>query len=354
MPTIEDLLAEAYCNWDNPKVLSRTGRELQNRNRLDHARRILHRSVELDPTGDPDAWDYLAFAYYRDMLSDEGTEVLRKGIEATGSDGIRSTLAGFSDDEEEKTRLREELAETTEPGAKAGLLWQRFHAGEAAEALEALEALRAEHPDDGNVRDTMLWMYIFARQRNAVVGLDLPEKAVPMARAKIDEDPESIYGHTMLVWMLNVEKDWEGVLAGTADALAIHPDDETIMQWRGQAFRETGDLPRAIACLNRAIGMKGSFVGARVDLAKIHESREEYELAEEIFREIRTAHPTYASGPVSLALFLARRERFEEAEKLFIEAWPKLPQWVVGSLKANPDAEVLLSRDAVKKAMEAE
>ena len=50
MPTIDDLLSEAYCNWDNPEVLSRTGRELQNRNRLDHARRILHRAVELDPS----------------------------------------------------------------------------------------------------------------------------------------------------------------------------------------------------------------------------------------------------------------------------------------------------------------
>lgn len=353
MPTIDDLLAEAYCNWDNAKVLSRTGRELQNRNRLNHARTILHRAVELDPAGDPDAWDYLAFAYYRDMLSDEGSEVLRDGIKATGSDGIKATLAGFTNDEAEKKRLYEELVGTTDPGAKAGVLWQRFHAGEAAEALQELAALRAEHPDDGDVRDTMLWMYIFARQRNAVEGLDLHEQAVPLATARIAEDPESIYGHTMLIWMLNVEKNWEGVLASTADALAIHPDDETIMQWRGQAYRELGDLPRAIACLNRAIGMKPSFAGARSDLAKIHESHEEYDLAEEIFREIPTANPTYPAGSVGLALFLTRRERFEEAEQIFIEAWPKLPQWVVGSLKANPDAKVLLSREAVKKVVEA-
>ncbi len=354
MPTIEDLLSEACCNWDNPGVLARTGREIQHRNRLDHARRILHRAVKLDPTGDVDAWKYLAFAYYRDMKSEEGAEVLRNGIAATGSDSIKATLAGFSDDEEEKARLCGELAETTVPGAQAGLLWRRFHAGEAAEAIEALETLRTEYPDDGDVRDTMLWMYIFARQRNAIEGLDLHEKAIPMAKAKIGEEPESIYGHTLLVWMLTVEKDWDGVLAGTSDALAIHPDDETMMQWRGQAYRENGDLPRAMACLNRAIGMKSSFVGSRVDLARLHESREEFDLAEEILREIPTANPAYAAGPISLALFLTRRERFEEAEKLIIEAWPKLPRWIVGSLKANPDAEMLLSREAVRKVMEAE
>jgi tetratricopeptide (TPR) repeat protein len=302
--------------------------------------------VELDPTGDPEAWDYLAFAYFRDMQSKEGAE-------ATGSDGVKSTLAGFSSDEEEKERLYAELATTTHPGAKAGLLWQRFHAGEAAEAVAALEALCVEHPGDKDVRDTLLWMYIFARQRNLVEGLDLHEQAVPLARAKIDEDPDAILGHTMLVWMLNVEKDWDGVLEATAEALATHPDEETMMQWRGQAFREQGDLPRAIACLNRAIGMKGSFVGARVDLAKVHESRGEYELAEEILREIPTAHPTYAAGPISLALFLVRRERMEEAESLFIKAWPKLPPWAVGSLTANPDAQVLLSREAIRKVVEA-
>jgi tetratricopeptide (TPR) repeat protein len=150
------------------------------------------------------------------------------------------------------------------------------------------------------------------------------------------------------VWMLVIEKDWDAVLKGSAEALSAHPDDETMMQYRGQAFREKGDLPRAIACLNRAIGMKSSFVGARVDLGKIHEGREEYDLAEEIFREIPGANPGYPSGPVSLALFLARREQFDEAEDLIIKAWPNLPVWVKGSVKSNPDAEALLSREAVK------
>ncbi len=352
MPTIEDLLSEAYCNWDNAKVLSRTGRELQNRNRLERARHILHRAVELDPTGDPEAWEFLAFAYYRDMLSDEGGEILRKAIEVTGSDSIKATLAGFSNDEEEKERLRGELSSSTEPGVRAGLSWQRFHSGGAAEALKAVEDLRDEYPDDKDVRDALLWMYLFARQRGAVEGLDLHEVALPMAREKISEEPQSIYGHTMAVWMMVVEKDWDTVIEATAAALAVHPDDETMMQWRGQAWREQGDLPRAISCLNRAIGMKGSFVGARVDLAKIHEGREEYDLAEEILGEIRTANPSYPSGPVSLALFLARRERFDEAEELLIKAWPNLPVWVKGSLTSNPDAKTLLSREAVKKVVE--
>ena len=58
--------------------------------RIDEAARDLQGAVELDPAGDTEAWDYLAFAYYRDMKSDEGGEILRQGIEATDSDAIRA------------------------------------------------------------------------------------------------------------------------------------------------------------------------------------------------------------------------------------------------------------------------
>jgi tetratricopeptide (TPR) repeat protein len=353
MPTIDDLLVEAYSHWDDASVLARTGRELQNRNRLDRARQVLHRAVALDPTGDTEAWDNLAFAYYRDMKSDEGHEVLRKGVELTGSDALKATLGGFSEDPEEKERLSKELAESKDPAVLAALQWQRFHGGATPEALAAVEALHAEHPDVGEVRDTLIWMYLFARQRGAVEGLDLHERGLPLTRRKIEEEPTSSYGYTMRVWMLHVEKDWDGVIEATSEALGVFPDEETMMQWRGQAYREMGDLPRAITCFNRAIGMKPSFVGARVDLAKVHETLEEYDLAEEIFREIPVANPDYSSGPVSLALFLARRERFTEAEKLILDAWPKLPGWVQGSLRSNPDAHDLFEREAVKMVVEA-
>ncbi len=353
MPTIDDLLAEAYLNWDDAGVLSRIGRELQDRNRLDHSRRILHRAVELDPAGDPETWENLAFACYRDLREDEGHETLRRGIAATGSDALKATLAGFTGDEEERARLAGELEGTTDPGARAGLLWRRFLAGEVKEAVEALESLHTEYPDDGYVRDNLLWMYLGARQRGAIEGLDLAEKALPLARRKIEEEPESISGHSLATQMLAVEENWDGVLERTALALADHPDDETMMQWRGRAHREKGDLPRAIACLNRAIGMKSSFVGARVDLARIHEDRGELDLAEEILGEITTAHPAYTAGPMSLVLFLARRERYDEAEELLLRAWPELPEWVRDSVRRNPDAKALLSREAMKTVVEA-
>ena len=49
MATIEQLLHEAYAHWDDGALLSRLGQEIHDRNRLDHAQRVLGRAVELTP-----------------------------------------------------------------------------------------------------------------------------------------------------------------------------------------------------------------------------------------------------------------------------------------------------------------
>ena len=66
MSTVEDLLIEAYSHWDDAETLARTGRELQSRTRLEAAREILTRAIELRPDSDPDSWARLSFAQFRD------------------------------------------------------------------------------------------------------------------------------------------------------------------------------------------------------------------------------------------------------------------------------------------------
>jgi tetratricopeptide (TPR) repeat protein len=151
--------------------------------------------------------------------------------------------------------------------------------------------------------------------------------------------------------MLSGIEDWDGVIRASDEALARFPDEETVMQFRGRALRESGDRDRAVAWFSRAIGAKPSFAGARVDLGKTYEAMERFDLAEEVFREIPVAHPTYPGGRVSLALFLSRRERWDEAETLIVEAWPGLPDWMKGGLPQNPDFEPLMERPAVKAAI---
>jgi tetratricopeptide (TPR) repeat protein len=348
MPTIPELVRDAYTHWDDAAVLADTGRELHDRNRLELARGILDRAVELDPS-DWRSWAHRAYCDLRSLADDEGRTVLRRGVEATGDDRLRSVLAGFTDDDNERETLRAALEGSADLYVRADLEAVRLRGGDA-EAYGRMKKMVAEHPDDADLRESMMWTLIGARQQGTVEGLDLREEGVPLADRQIAATPDRIRGYWMKVQMLFVEKDWNAILAATEQALARHPDEESMMHLRGRAYQEIGDLARALQCFARAIGAKPSFAGARTSLGKVYESQERYELAEEVFREIPRANPGYPGGPVSLALYLARRAQWEEAERLLVDAWPKLPAWIRAQLANDPVAKPLMERPAVKKA----
>lgn len=351
MRTIEGVLAELADHWDDAPALARLGAELHSRNRLDHAIRVLSRALEIDPKVDPDAWQQLSFAYYRNWRDKEGTETLRKGIEATDSDSIRASLGFFLSDEEELATLWARLETSPEPSVRLACAARRFYNGEAG-GLDAARKILAENPEDQDTIHQFLWLLLSASARGADV--DLRAEGLPLTGMVIAEEPAGTFGAWMKIRMLLKLEDHDGVLEETGRILALLPDDETFMQFRGQAYREKGDLDRAIACFSRAIGMKQNFAGARVDLGKLYEKQGRLDLAEETFREIPVANPGYPVGPMSLAFFFARQGRLDEAETLFVETWPGLPSFVKGSLSASPDMALLKDREAVKKVMEAD
>lgn len=352
MATIEQLLHEAYAHWDDGPRLARLGREIHDRNRLDHAQRILGRAVELVPD-DTEAWAHLSFAWFRAQDDERGREVLRRGIEASGSDALKATLAQFSEGDE-AARLREELKRSEAIGAQTSRLTDRFWAGEKEEALAGLRALIAEHPGEEDAEDSLLWTLIRAKHANALEGLDLREEAVPMVDRRIAEHADAVSPWSLKLMMLAAEKDWGAILATTRDALEHFPDDETVMQFRARAFREMGDEDRAVLWFNRAIGAKPSFAGARIELARLYERQEKLDLAEEVFRDLVAANPGYGFSRISLALFLSRREQWKEAEQLLLEAWEDLPEYMRPALLHNPDAKALLEREVVQAVVKPE
>jgi tetratricopeptide (TPR) repeat protein len=352
MATVETLLAEAYKSWNDAAALGRLGRELHDRNRLAAAKEILERAVELAPDRDPDTWAILSYAYMRGFEHEPGLAALRRGIEATGSMELKATLASFASDEAEGAELRKELEDSEVPGIVASRISKSFYDGAHDAALAEIRKLREQHPDDPDVADTFSWMLMNGKSMG-VVGEDaVREHGLPIQQRRIDEEPDRIAPRMMKVMMLANLEDWDAVLEETAAALEVFPDEETLLQFRGRALREKGDLDRSVLALARAIGCKPSFAGARVDLCKTYEAMEKHDLAEEVVREIPVANPGYPGGPVSVALFLARRERWDEAEKTFVEAYPGLPDWMKKVLPGNPAAKPLLEREAVKAVLE--
>ena len=350
MSTIDDLLYRAYRGWDDPGLLTRIGRELQVRSRFDHARRILRRAVELDPSND-DAWANLSFAHFRSLEDEEGRAVLREAIEKSGHESLKSTLAGFSEGEEAETLVKE-LEGSANDQVRADNLSRRFWAGDHEEALQELGALVEANPDDESIRSSYLWTLLGAKNRGMVEGLDLHQTGLPIVDRGLAKDPD----HFDLRWMrlnfLQAEKDWDGLLEETAETLRRFPDEETVMQFRGRAYREKDDPERAAQWFLRAIGAKPSFVGARVDLGRLYEAQGKLELAEEVFRESPNANPSYPVAPLSLALFLGRQERWEEAEPAFLDAWRGLPAPFRAGFAQNPEVQTFFARDAVKAALD--
>ncbi|HEX5137837.1 MAG TPA: tetratricopeptide repeat protein [Planctomycetota bacterium] len=341
MTTIADLVREAYSHWNDARNLSRAGCELHDRNRLDLARDVLERSVELDPT-DRDAWAHLAFAYMRGFQPRKGFDTFRTAIERTGSDLLRAVFAGFTPDKAEQARLLEEAAGNNHPSVRAAVASARYGGGDAA-AFEEMRRLT----DDPHARETWLWAVMNARWRGGGKDIDIRKEAVPLAEQVIAEQPDRVNGYWLKAHLLLAAQDWDGARKAAEEALARFPDEETMMFVRGRGFKETGDLDRAAQCFSRAIGAKPSFAGARTELGKVYEAQGRFDLAEEVFREIPRANPDYAGGAVSLALFLGRRGRWDEAETVFLEAWKRLQPWQQARLKQQRDVADLLSRPGV-------
>jgi tetratricopeptide (TPR) repeat protein/catechol 2,3-dioxygenase-like lactoylglutathione lyase family enzyme len=340
--TVPDLLREAHEHWSEARRLASIGRRLQGRARFEDARRVLERSLALDAR-DAEAWAQLAYVHLRSLRDEEGRATLRRGVDATGSSWLETVLAEFADAEEGRL-VWEKVAGDTDPPVVAARLAHRFSSTEdKAQALDELLALQAAHPDDRRVRDSALWILYSAASQKAVPERDLVGLARPLIEAAIEADPLGPGGWWFLCQFLQLAGDWPGLLDATARGLAHLPDDETLMQLRGRAWRESGDVDRAVAWFQRAIGAKPSFAGARVDLGRLYETTGRIELAEEVFREIPLANPAYAAGPVSVALFLARQGRMEEARPMFASAWPRLHPFFQAGLRRNPEASALLS-----------
>jgi len=352
MTTVEDLLRRMGEVWDDPAALGAVGRELHDRNRLDHARAALEHALEGDPS-DAESWAHLSYCHFRSLADGDGMEVLRRGFEATDDSRLLAVLSHFTPDADEKERLKATLAERDDPYAKAGILAHRANGDDPRAALDAMSALADAHPDEAEVHHQLCWTLLGLRSRNATPGLDLRQVGIPVADRLIARDPHAVMPHWMKVQMLLAEKDWPAVLDATEEALARFPDEETQMQFRARALRETGDLDGAVHWYARAIGAKPSFAGARVELGKLYEQLGKPELAEFLFRELPRANPAWPLAPISLALFLTRQGRVEEAESLFLDAWPGLHEMYRRSIREHPDARALLERPAVRTLVEA-
>lgn len=342
--TVPYLIELAYSNWDNADLLGRIGTELESRSRLDSARRILERALLLNPLHHPEWYLSLAFAHFRDTagsFSVDGERILTDGIEETDSNYLKASYLSMFESEDvvdviDHLRASDDVSVLFALGHS--LLWR----GDAEGALTLLRQT-VERLDE---TDTPLGLESYCGAMNWMRGqgmaLDLHSEVLPYCERLIEASPDTYNFRALKIQMFQTLRDYENVRKTAHETLQHFPDEETTMVALASACEKLGNDAEAIVWYNRAIGAKPSFTRARVMLGKVYERQNEMVLAEQMFREISSANPSYNAGKLELAYFLKRVGRHKEATSLFRYAYDRLKTFEKAAVEHHPEGKVFL------------
>jgi tetratricopeptide (TPR) repeat protein len=343
MNTIPDLIHDGFSHWNEPERLARIGSELESRTRLPQARIFLERAISLAPEH-PEPYSSLAFAYFRDAVnySEEGENAMVDGIEATNSDVLKAWYAALQEDESIATLLIEEVRQSEDITVQFTLAGSLLWRGRTEESYALFQKTIARMPDGATPKgldsycSSMCWM---SSQKPEI---NLERDILPHVKNLIRTSPETYSFRALELQVFQVLKNWQRVKEIAHGILHDFRDEETTMLALAIAYEKLEQLDHAILWLNRAIGAKPSFVRARINLARIYESQEKLDLAEEIMREIPLAFPEYNFGKINLAMFLYRIGKHDEAIALFRATYSKLKPWEKTNAERSPEGKAML------------
>lgn len=352
--TISQLIETAYENWDNPKLLTSIGAELETRSRLNSARKILMRAIELAPLEHDEAYLSLAFAFFRDVAAPigEGEKVLGDGIDNTDSDYLKALYCAFIDNSQVAEEMLSEAKHVDIPEVQIAVAYAYLWRGFPAEALPLLRsAISGFSPDSTLPRGMDLYcgaMNWLAGIRHEIPSnepeIDLQTEVEPFLEALLRTYPETYSYYALKIQMFQILKDWNHVIDSCLATLSIFPDEETTMVALGTAYDKLGNTSEATHYYSRAIGAKPNYIRARVLLGNIWLREGKQTLAEQIMREIPNAFPEYGMGRIELAYFLEKIGNSAEADSVFKAGYEILRPHEKGVVETNPQAQGLLQR----------
>jgi tetratricopeptide (TPR) repeat protein len=367
--TIAELLTLAYSNWDNAELLGRIGTELESRSRLEAARDVLGRALELAPFAHPEWYLSLAFAHFRDVsnISGEGERILIDAIEDTDSDFLKaaylSVLEGDTGADEGIADLIEYLAESNNLSVRFALGHSLLWRGDAETSLvmlrEAIAALPDDTSNDAASLAVPLGLDMYCGAMNWMRGqghdIDLRSEVLPVLRRLIAAHPHVYNYRALTIQLFQTLRDYAAVRDTAHETLAVFPDEETTMVALASAYEKLGSdalqntsdsqtySQMAVLWYNRAIGAKPSYARARQMLGRLYERRGELVLAEQVFREIPIAFPAYTLGRLELSYFLHRTGRTSEALSLFRYGYDHLKTFEKSGVEQHPEGKMLLA-----------
>jgi tetratricopeptide (TPR) repeat protein len=351
MYTITKLLATAYQRWNDAQELGSIGMELETRSRLEEARHLLGRALELDPVSHPEWYLSLAFAHFRDVgsLSAEGERILIDGIEETDSDFLKAAYLSVLEADGGSQAMIDDLIaylrESDDVSVRFALGYSLLWRGDSEAAIDLLRqsvALLEEHDVPLGLDlycGALNWMYA---QHMPALSVDLATEVAPYLERMINQKPQVYNYRALKIQMYQTLRSYAAVVETARQTLSLFPDEETTMVALASALEKLGDDEQAVLWYNRAIGAKPSFARARVMLSKLYERRGNTTLAESVLREIPTAFPEYTLGRLEIAYFLYRHGKTDEALSLFQYGYDRLKTFEKSAVEQHPEGALLL------------
>jgi tetratricopeptide (TPR) repeat protein len=345
--TINDLILHALNNWDSAEVVAQVAEYLESRNRLDLARKLAHRAIELDPQRSLQPYLTLAFASFRNpsVPQTEGRTALEQGYSATQSVVAKAWLAGVVvDDKDEIERLLAEVKSDDSFEAQSALAEAYQWRGRMNDAYQLIKEFPKRyadvlHPEWGQYCALMLYLY-----RSGMEGINLEHDVYPCIMRLKQEHYEDITYHFLHVRYHLVRKEYDSAYEVARSAIYQFPDDETMMFTLAGIEEQRGNSEQAIHWCTRAIGAKPQYIGARLRLGGYYEKAGNIMMADMIMDEIPLANPEYGKGFIQYAYYLFRIGRDEQAVTVFSEGYSKLQEWEQQMVSQDEEGRILLQR----------
>lgn len=345
--TITDIILRAFNNWDSAEELTQVAEFLESRNRLDLARVVAQRAIDIEPNRSLQPYLTLAFASMREptVPPSEGRSALEKGYSATQSDVAKAWLAGVViDDKDEIERLLQEvkLNESFEAQSALAEAYQwRGRMNDAYQIIKEFPQRYADvlYPEWGQYCALMLYLY-----RSGMEGINLEQDVLPHILRLKQEYNDDITFHFLHVRYHLVRKEYDSACEIAMASLQEFPDDETMMFTLAGIEEQRGNIEKAIHWCTRAIGAKPQYIGARLRLGGYYEKAGNTVMADMVMSEIPTANPAYGKGFIQYSYYLFRAGRDEQAVAIFTEGYTKLQEWEQQMVSQDEEGRILLQR----------
>lgn len=344
--TILELVTTGFENWDNATTLFECGYELEERSRFDIAEKFLTRSIQLDPSSNPGVYIALAHNMSRGFANRdaEAEQLMKDGMRANSSALQHAwTYAMTLQGTEALDKITELYNLQSDEDLMLSIATASLWSGELTLAERAVQRAHdfIQTSTDAEAIASYVIMMISLHRGGKI---DATLHAIPATITQLRKVSPALYS-TYSVWIgyCRLTNDWKGALQAALTGLQHMPDEETLMQLAAEFYWQMEDYKNAEKYYLLASGAKHTFIGARLQLARMYDKLGRTDEAIDLVKTFPTVNPNYKWGHILGAAILWKHGHKDDAADIVSGAQSDLPEWAQLSMKNNPTLQEIVA-----------